>query len=555
MEPNQKETWTAVISAGSTRVPRVPVGVAPTGLKTNLLRENKNAAGRHVQHAGGVRSPELVVAEMVATLYDESLDAFAPHHWMQRLNIFRQDYSTARPMFQNMAENFNPYWTDWHSRSGFPSMTYRHFPYDLTQNIWGYQYFSRGGVASRMAGERMETFAANDSVSELKAPASVTAIAGKRELSKSLADKEQEPALGVLPEQSASSPNGPDLSKVTARKNLNETAFFFPQLTSDSNGVVRMTFTLPEALTQWKFMGFAHDKNVRSGFIDGKTVTSKDLMVQPNPPRFLREGDEVEFVVKISNQSDATQKGKVRLTFDIPGGTGVSPVRSNSNESGKKTHRQDARATTDSTDKLLGNGAPEQSFEIPAKESRSFSWKIKTPEGLSMLSYKAVAATDKISDGEEGIFPVLSRRILVTESMTLPIRGPAEKNFKFTKLLESADSDTLRHQNLAVQMVSNPSWYAVMALPYLMEFPYECSEQIFNRFYANSLARHIAKSDPKIHKFFEQWRGTTALDSPLEKNQGLKSVTLEESPWVRQAQNESQARRNVGILFEDNRLD
>jgi len=118
-----------------------------------------------------------------------------------------------------------------------------------------------------------------------------------------------------------------------------------------------------------------------------------------------------------------------------------------------------------------------------------------------------------------------------------------------------ANSDTLRHQNLAVQMVSNPSWYAVMALPYLMEFPYECSEQTFNRFYANSIARHIAKSDPKIHKVFAQWRGTAALDSPLEKNQDLKSVTLEESPWVRQAQNESQARRNVGILFDDNRLD
>ena len=109
---------------------------------------------------------------------------------------------------------------------------------------------------------------------------------------------------------------------------------------------------------------------------------------------------------------------------------------------------------------------------------------------------------------------MLSRRIFVTESITLPIRGPVEKDFKFTKLLESEKSDTLQHQNLAVQMVSNPSWYAVMALPYLIEFPYECSEQTFNRFYANSLARHIAKSDPKIHKIFEQWRGTPALDSP-----------------------------------------
>ena len=108
----------------------------------------------------------------------------------------------------------------------------------------------------------------------------------------------------------------PDLSKVTARKNLNETAFFFPQLTSDSNGVVRMTFTMPEALTKWRFLGFAHDQSVRSGYLEGHAVTAKDLMVQPNPPRFLREGDTVEFTVKVSNQTDKPLRGKVRLTFN-----------------------------------------------------------------------------------------------------------------------------------------------------------------------------------------------------------------------------------------------
>src|SRR5439155_9170939 len=134
------------------------------------------------------------------------------------------------------------------------------------------------------------------------------------------------------------------------------------------------------------------------------------------------------------------------------------------------------------------------------------------------------------------------------------IRGPVTKKFEFTKLLKSGSSKTLQNRSLTVQMVSNPAWYAVLALPYLMEFPHECSEQVFNRLYANALARAIASSDPKIHRVFEQWRNTPALDSPLEKNQELKSVTLEETPWVRQAESESQARRNVGILFDDNRL-
>ncbi|HTD86531.1 MAG TPA: alpha-2-macroglobulin family protein, partial [Candidatus Binatia bacterium] len=177
------------------------------------------------------------------------------------------------------------------------------------------------------------------------------------------------------------------------------------------------------------------------------------------------------------------------------------------------------------------------------------------PDGLGFVTYKVVASTGRVSDGEEGNLPVLSRRIFITESLPLPIRGPGSKKFEFTKLGKSGKSDTLAHQSLTVQMVSNPSWYAVMALPYLMEFPYECSEQIFNRLYANALARHIANSDPKIRRIFDQWKNTPALDSPLEKNQDLKAVMLEETPWYRQAQSESQARRNVGILFDQNRLD
>src|SRR6266581_1486595 len=255
-------------------------------------------------------------------------------------------------------------------------------------------------------------------------------------------------------------------------------------------------------------MGFAHDAQCRSGFFTDEAVTAKDLMVQPNPPRFLREGDTLEFTVKVSNQTATRQEGKVRLTF---------------NES----------VNDRSADRLLGNSAPEIAFDIPAKESRSYAWRIKVPDGTGFLSYKAVGAAGRVSDGEEGFLPVLSRQIFLTESLPLPIRGPATKRFEFARLLQSGKSATLRQQGLTVQMVSNPAWYAVLALPYLMEYPYECSEQTFNRLYANALARNIANSDPKIHRVFAQWRGTPALDSPLEKNQDLKSVLIEETPWLR----------------------
>jgi uncharacterized protein YfaS (alpha-2-macroglobulin family) len=336
-------------------------------------------------------------------------------------------------------------------------------------------------------------------------------------------------SLGEDRKAADGAPPAVDLGDVAARTNLNETAFFFPHLKSDDQGRVTLEFTMPEALTEWRFMGFAHDQQLRSGTLFDKAVTSKDLMVEPLAPRFVREGDQLEFTVKVTNRSAARQMGTVQLTL------------------------ADAR-TMDPVDDQLGNSQVNRPFDVPANESRSYSWRLSVPDGMGFLVYKAVGSTGRLSDGEEGYLPVLSRRILVTESLPLPIRGPGSKKFSFEKLLSAGESESLEHQSLTLQMVSNPAWYAVMALPYLMEYPYECTEQTFNRLYANSLARHIANGDPKIRRIFDQWKGTEALDSPMEKNQDLKAVMLEETPWVRQAQNESQARRNVGILFDTNRL-
>ncbi|MGV3486216.1 MAG: alpha-2-macroglobulin family protein [Planctomycetaceae bacterium] len=325
-------------------------------------------------------------------------------------------------------------------------------------------------------------------------------------------------------------PAGLDIGQVSPRKNLNETAFFFPHLISANDGTVRIEFTMPDALTEWKFFGFAHDKQLRAGLLSEKVVTAKDLMVQPNPPRFVREGDVIEFTTKVSNQSPTRLTGSVNLTL------------------------MDAR-TGEAVNERLQHIEQDLPFDIPPGESTSVSWKLSVPDGLGFVTYRVVGGTGKLSDGEEGFLPVLSRRMLVKESLPLPIRGPQTKEFDFSRLSRSGDSKTLKHQSLTVQMTSNPSWYAVLALPYLMEYPHECSEQVFNRLYANSLARKIAGSDPQIHRVFELWRGTPALDSPLEKSQDLKSVMLEETPWLREAESESQARRNVGVLFEDNRLD
>jgi hypothetical protein len=532
LDPGQKETWTAVISS--------PLPYAGEGQ--------------------GVRDSKKAVAEMVAALYDASLDAYLPHNWQAGFGVFRQDFSRINSQFENMVKYLSQIQGNWNYDQRPVQITYRSLPASITVDLWGYGYFGplqsrmmlrKGGAmvpapASPMSAGARRGVMMEQSAKAAAAPAdaamlSVDALAdGKPGNANRAADKAG--SGGPVAPGTA----GPDLSKVSARTNLNETAFFFPHLLSDSEGRVKLEFSMPEALTKWKFLGFAHDAELRGGLLTDEAVTAKDLMVQPNPPRFLREGDVLEFTVKVSNQSATRQAGTVRLSFANA-------------RTGKSIDSY--LGLTDGTATLpTALQATDQSFELAAKESRSFSWKLTIPDmSGGAISYKAVGSTGRISDGEEGLLPVLVRRTLVTESLPLPIRGAQTKEFKFDRLLKSGDSKTLQSQSLTVQMVSNPTWYAVMALPYLMEYPHECYEQTFNRLYANALARYIANSDPKIHRVFEQWRhpqaGTRpALESPLEKNQDIKSVMLEETPWVRQAESESQSRRNVGILFEDNRL-
>jgi hypothetical protein len=520
LEPSQKETWTAVVSRrvadDSTKVP----------------------------------ATDRKLAEMAATLYDESLDAFAPLNWPQRFDIFRQDYSTLQAQFANQAQGFQHALGNWGGSYSSVQITYRSFPGELTAGLRDYQFFESLAGRERAKGAVMlgrglavDQMSLADGAVAAAAPMAANAIVALGGTARKAAAEEPATAAGLPPGQPGGSK--PSLDQVVARRNLNETAFFFPQLTAESNGLVRMTFTMPEALTKWRFLAFAHDRSVRSGSFEDHVVSSKELMVQPNAPRFLREGDVIEFTVKVSNQSDRPQSGIVRVTFQ---------EALNGQTADKLLQVQAVATGRDSAGARPAANGNEQTFDIPAKQSRGFAWRITVPDGCGFLTYKAVAAAAALSDGEEGAVPVLSRRILVTESLPLPIRGPGSKKFEMARLLKSGGSRTLQNQSLTVQMASHPAWYAVLALPYLMEYPHECSEQVFNRLYANTLARTVAASDPKIHRVFEQWRNTPALESPLEKNQDLKNVALEETPWLRQAESESQARKNIGILFEDNRL-
>lgn len=484
---------------------------------------NKLEPGKKETYTAVISGPKAqqAAAEMVATMYDASLDAYLPHNWMKKFGVFRQDYANLQVQFENMAKSLYHFRGNWNGGYQQVDIRYRALPADITVNMWGYMYAFGGGRGGAPGAPMPMSSLESKSAARDGAPAELSEREEQNSLRKSDKDRNGDGGVGE--------PAGPDLNNVAARKNLNELAFFYPHLMAGPDGTIRMEFTMPEALTKWKIMAFAHDKELKSGSLQDEAVTAKELMVEPNPPRFLRERDQLAFSVKVTNQSPSKQSGKVRLTL------------------------ADAR-TDNPISEALGVLNTDQAFELEPSTSRSFFWTLNVPDGQGPITYKAVGATDKLSDGESGMLPVLSRRVMVTESVPLPIRGAQTKTFDFAKLRESIKSDTLQSQTLTVQMTSQPAWYAVMALPYLMEYPHECAEQTFNRLYANSLARHIAASDPKIRKVFDQWKNTPALDSPLTKNQDLKAVMVEETPWLRDAMKESEARRNVGILFDDNRL-
>ncbi|MDP4207330.1 MAG: alpha-2-macroglobulin family protein [Bacteroidota bacterium] len=480
------------------------------------------------------KTGEQAAAEMVATLYDASLDAIKPHSfnadfwssYVPQLD-WQADNCFTTYNLNNYSQN-NPYSLDFGSK-------YRNELYGL--DWFGYGYYVRKN-GRKVFGKASEELMTLDEV-VVSGYGTMKKSAKRETLSMMVADvKGVDDANAVdvvdlkIKDVNIKPPTAsqPDLSNVKARTNLNETAFFFPHLQTDSNGDVLINFTAPEALTRWKMLGFAHTKELAYGFTQNELVTQKDLMVTPNAPRFFREGDTIAFTAKVAGLSDKQLTGTAQLMlFDA---LTMKPV-----------------------DTRMNNLQPQQPFSVKKGESANLSWTINIPVGLQAVTYRVVAKAGDFSDGEESSLPVLTNSMLVTETLPLPMKGRGTQTFTLDKLLSNT-STTLRNHKLTLEYTSNPAWYAVQALPYLMEYPYECAEQTFSRFYANSIASHIANSSPKIKQIFDAWKNISpdALLSNLEKNQELKSLMLEETPWVLNAQNESERKQRVALLFDLNHM-
>lgn len=461
---------------------------------------------------------EAVAAELMAGLYDASLDALKPHGWyvnpFQYNNYLYGNWNVHQGFGQVTGSNWVNHLRDVR-RPGYDKQ------YDALDGLTGLFYASYGnGIMMRAAGiSELQQAAAPPS------PAPETADAVMEE--SVIANYDDS---GQKTSTETGGTNGATDIDQPVRTNLQETAFFLPHLQTDADGNVTFKFTMPEALTEWKFMALAHTKDWKTGYLQGQVKTQKDLMVMPNLPRFLRQGDDIRISSKISNISAGDLQGEAHL--ELLDAETMQPVSG------------------------FGDGLATRSFNAAAGQSTSVDWTIHIPDShFTPVVVRITAKAGNFTDGEENTLPVISNWMLVTETLPLPVRGNETKTFTLEKLTKQSSSTLVNHA-LTVEFTGNPAWYAVQALPYLMEYPYDCAEQTFSRFYANALAAHIVAQAPTVKAIFDQWatQDTAALLSNLDKNQELKSALLEETPWVMEAKNETEQKQRIAQLFESAKL-
>jgi uncharacterized protein YfaS (alpha-2-macroglobulin family) len=501
---------------------------------------------------------EAVAAELVTAMYDASLEAFSPENTYS-LSLYPSYRSSIRGISDGWGSSGgNVFSKDWDEKVKSPiphgydrlntfgfeygARAYQQLAYRNARVMAGgggfrdvdYKSRSRSVEMARKDGEAQ--IAEMDRLrAELESPVAQYATVAGNSAGDFGADAFLESDADGVPDlvdKELDSPQA-DQAPVPLRTNLQETAFFFPQLKTNETGEIELVFTMPEALTRWRLTGLAHTKALDIGTIEGEVVTQKDLMVRPHLPRFLREGDAMTLSSRVVNLTDSDMQGEANLQI------------------------LDALSMKDVSAKM-GIASASRSFTAKAKQTGNVSWEITVPEGISAVVVRVTARANGKADGEENVLPVLSNRMLVTESLPMPIRGAGTKEFNFAKLQNSDQSSTLRHHQLSLEFTPNPVWYAVKSLPYLMEYPHECAEQVFSRYYANALASHVANSKPRIKQVFETWKREAASSggfmAALEQNQDLKAVVMEETPWVLSAQNDKLRQERIALLFDLNRM-
>jgi uncharacterized protein YfaS (alpha-2-macroglobulin family) len=318
------------------------------------------------------------------------------------------------------------------------------------------------------------------------------------------------------------------LENIPVRQNLNETAFFYPDLKTDSEGNVSFEFTSPEALTKWKLMFLAHTKDARAATLEKEVVTQKEFSVTPNYPRFLREGDELNLQSKLSNLTSKKLSGSASLQI------------------------LDA-FTNEDISSQFGLNSSVQNFDLNENGNSALTWKIKVPNNVSSIILKVVAKAGQYSDGEQKAVAVLPNRMLVTDAVPVFVKEGETKTFEIENL-KNANSTTISNVSNTLELTTNPIWEIMFALPSLKNDQNNSADVIFNKWFADVLASEIFKANPKLKTVFEEYQNKGLLNSNLEKNQELKQLLLEETPWVLESKNEGEQMQKLSLLFDTNTM-
>jgi len=465
-------------------------------------------------------------AEVLASMYDYSLDNIYPSH----------PWNLANATFDNYISRM---WITADQSFGIAyGRGYIHIPVKEV-SIFQFDNFNWFGFSlyngSRVFGQVLFRSANSKDMEEVMvrgygaSKMNIRGVAAENSIAD--ADVEEMSAMREL----ALAPPVPQAADVEAsapqlRRNFIETAFFYPQLRTNERGETQIAFTVPESNSRWRFRLLAHDKNLKSGKAEAFTISQKELMVTPNMPRFLRHGDRTTITTKISNLSDSTLSGKVHMEF-------FNPI-------------------TEEVVDHIPLSDQVKAFSLGKDASSEASWSFDVPKDIDLLGLRIIAQTEGFSDGEQHALAVLPNRMLVTESMRMDLNGSETKEFTMERLLKRS-SATIEDYRLTLEFASNPAWYAVQALPVLSDPTSDNAVSWFASFYANSLGAHIGKAYPKVAAMVEAWKkqggSRETFLSNLEKNQELKNILLEETPWVFEAKSETEQKERLSLLFDLNR--
>lgn len=462
---------------------------------------------------------EEVHAELLAGMYDASLDQFVNHQWLfnplPKFN-YRRIWQNSEFSINNSEHLYvkKPRW------EAVPDKTYDRL------NWFGlFGYYGRPNQQADFKIRGMSTLKSE------AAPPPPTMQAVSDVVVVEDEESELAEADNLSDTMTMEDKQNNEAQSQAVRTNFNETAFFYPNLYTNDSGQVEISFTLPESLTTWNFKALAHTRQLDFGATEKQIVAQKELMAELSAPRFVTQGDSLVLPAKIQNLTEKELKGTVTIAYSHP-------------LTGKKYD-------------FNLEGGLSNDFVLLPKQTRVVNFNLTIPDTLTALQYTLKATAGNFTDGEQNWIPVLSNRTLVTETKQLWINGDSEKTFHLNNFASKVKSPTLTHQKMVLEFSSNPVWYAVQSLPFLMENESQCAEKVFAALYANLLVRHIIEAFPEIEKMFEQWRiaGDAAFLSELEKNESLKQILLQETPWVLDALNEKEQRQNLALLFNRNQVE